>query len=210
MGDVAQVVEEFIASTQHLPAELFKRLNLMRELDEKSLQISNQLQEDEEDFFESISSSGCLDADEHAMQSQIEEKHKRVNNLCTEKLLLAHQTYDVLDKCITRLDQDLKRCESLLPPTTRAARVKTEEEESEEGEDQEMPVDPDEPVFCICRKVSFGRMIQCENSNCPYEWFHFSCVGLSAAPRGSWHCTHCRKQIQGTPEKKQKREQPEK
>lgn len=28
------------------------------------------------------------------------------------------------------------------------------------------------------RKVSFGRMIGCDNENCPTEWFHFPCVGL--------------------------------
>ncbi|VDP10369.1 unnamed protein product [Soboliphyme baturini] len=55
----------------------------------------------------------------------------------------------------------------------------------------DMPVDPHEPVYCVCRQVSFGEMIACDNSNCPVEWFHLPCVGLSSAPKGKWFCPTC-------------------
>jgi hypothetical protein len=38
--------------------------------------------------------------------------------------------------------------------------------------------DPNEPKYCTCRRVSFGRMVACENPDCTVEWFHFGCVGL--------------------------------
>merc|ERR1712168_1452462 len=44
----------------------------------------------------------------------------------------------------------------------------------------DMPVDPNEPTYCVCRQVSFGQMVMCDNSECPIEWFHFGCVGLEA------------------------------
>ncbi|CAJ0756153.1 1534_t:CDS:2, partial [Entrophospora sp. SA101] len=52
-------------------------------------------------------------------------------------------------------------------------------------------VDPNEPVYCICRQVSFGEMIGCDGENCPIEWFHLDCVDLKAVPEGRWYCEHC-------------------
>jgi hypothetical protein len=98
----------------------------------------------------------------------------------------------------------------------------------------DMPVDPNEPTYCLCHQVSFGEMIGCDNpevsefatilsavslcilrpshiitfcilqrwtmldnilllyalqvfySQCPIEWFHFQCVGLTSKPKGKW------------------------
>lgn len=58
-----------------------------------------------------------------------------------------------------------------------------------------LPVDPDEPTYCICGQVSFGDMIACDNENCEGgEWFHYQCVGLSSEPRvkGKWYCPSCK------------------
>ena len=48
-----------------------------------------------------------------------------------------------------------------------------------------------EPLYCYCRQVSFGEMVGCDGENCPYEWFHMECVGLTAPPKGSWYCDEC-------------------
>lgn len=53
---------------------------------------------------------------------------------------------------------------------------------SQEAEDE---------VYCSCRQVSFGNMIACDNDNCPYEWFHWDCVGLVEPPQGKWYCPTC-------------------
>jgi hypothetical protein len=58
--------------------------------------------------------------------------------------------------------------------------------------DQDMPVDPNEPTYCVCQRVSFGEMVCCDAPDCPTEWFHFECVGLSATPKGKWYCSDCR------------------
>jgi hypothetical protein len=57
----------------------------------------------------------------------------------------------------------------------------------------DLPVDPNEPVYCYCRQVSYGQMIACDNEGCQREWFHFTCVGLTAEPKGKWYCPDCRK-----------------
>lgn len=55
----------------------------------------------------------------------------------------------------------------------------------------EMPIDPNEPTYCTCGRVSFGEMIGCDNPECPIEWFHFECVGLSGPVKGKWYCPEC-------------------
>ncbi len=91
------------------------------------------------------------------------------------------------------------------------------EVEMEEVDDEGNPIDPNEPRYCVCNGVSFGVMIQCENSsevctmaighsslacvanecvqNCKYEWFHIECVGLADIPARTtkWYCPDCRR-----------------
>ena len=31
--------------------------------------------------------------------------------------------------------------------------------------DSDLPVDPNEPVYCTCKRVAFGDMIGCDNTN---------------------------------------------
>ncbi|KAK6032775.1 hypothetical protein OSTOST_01027, partial [Ostertagia ostertagi] len=47
-----------------------------------------------------------------------------------------------------------------------------------------MPDQQDDPIYCTCKQMSFGKMISCENPSCEIEWFHYSCVGLSKEPEG--------------------------
>ncbi|KXJ10556.1 inhibitor of growth protein 3 [Exaiptasia diaphana] len=55
--------------------------------------------------------------------------------------------------------------------------------------------DPDEPRYCLCNQVSYGEMVGCDNNDCPIEWFHYGCVGLTDAPKGKWYCPQCASQI---------------
>lgn len=64
-------------------------------------------------------------------------------------------------------------------------------EETPPRED-EIPIDPDEPTYCLCDQISYGEMILCDNDLCPIEWFHFSCVALATKPKGKWFCPKCR------------------
>ncbi|KXT01242.1 hypothetical protein AC578_3802 [Pseudocercospora eumusae] len=51
----------------------------------------------------------------------------------------------------------------------------------------------DETLYCFCKKVSYGDMVGCDNDNCPYQWFHYKCVGVTEEPTGEWLCPECRK-----------------
>lgn len=62
---------------------------------------------------------------------------------------------------------------------------------------EDMVPDPDEPTYCYCNQISYGEMVMCESDDCPHnQWFHFTCVGLTEAPSGSWQCPECKKKNQ--------------
>ncbi|KAL1500849.1 hypothetical protein ABEB36_006275 [Hypothenemus hampei] len=55
----------------------------------------------------------------------------------------------------------------------------------------EWTYDPNEPRYCLCNQVSYGDMVACDNEECPSEWFHYPCVGITAPPKGKWYCPQC-------------------
>ncbi|KZV78155.1 hypothetical protein EXIGLDRAFT_62511 [Exidia glandulosa HHB12029] len=67
----------------------------------------------------------------------------------------------------------------------------------------DMPIDPNEPVYCYCRSVSYGAMVACDDDDCPHEWFHLSCTGLDAVPKSKkWYCDVCKPKHEQTRRKK--------
>ncbi len=53
----------------------------------------------------------------------------------------------------------------------------------------------DDKKYCVCQSVSYGDMVACDNESCPYEWFHWNCVGLKSEPVGTWICPVCTKNM---------------
>jgi inhibitor of growth protein 3 len=56
------------------------------------------------------------------------------------------------------------------------------------GSDEE---DEEGKKYCLCQHVSYGDMVACDNPDCPFEWFHWNCVGLKSEPQGRWFCPEC-------------------
>merc|ERR1719186_2159113 len=61
----------------------------------------------------------------------------------------------------------------------------------DESEHIEKDVDDVGKLYCVCRKPESGDMIACDNLQCPTEWFHFECVGISETPIDDWLCEDC-------------------
>lgn len=59
----------------------------------------------------------------------------------------------------------------------------------------EPAIDPNEPVYCYCKQVSWGEMVACDGPNCSREWFHLACVNLTSPPEGKWYCNDCKNKI---------------
>jgi len=188
---------------------------------------------------------------------KIQTMFSKAKNFGDEKVGIAIQTYELVDKHIRRLDADLAKFEAEMKEKGRLSQTETEDEENaaEEAEKAkkrkkkkevvakkksvkeetkkkgskkkpsvkegkaassanadnmlgslsptgtgplppgmlpvpqevlDMPVDPNEPTYCLCQQVSYGEMIGCDNNDCPIEWFHFGCMGLTQKPKGKW------------------------
>ena len=51
-------------------------------------------------------------------------------------------------------------------------------------------------TYCWCHGGESGKMVACDNTRCPIEWFHFNWVGLTRKPRGKWYCSEsCKNNI---------------
>ncbi|XP_036617211.1 inhibitor of growth protein 4 isoform X5 [Trichosurus vulpecula] len=195
---------------------------------------------------EYMSSARSLNSEEKlALLKQIQEAYGKCKEFGDDKVQLAMQTYEMVDKHIRRLDTDLARFEADLKEKQiessdydsssskgkkkgrvqkekKAARARSKGKNSDEEAPKaaqkklkfvrtspeygmpsvtfgsvhpsdvlDMPVDPNEPTYCLCHQVSYGEMIGCDNPDCSIEWFHFACVGLTTKPRGKWFCPRC-------------------
>merc|ERR1712080_146562 len=165
--------------------------------------------------------------------TKIESTFQKSKEYGDDKVQLAMQTYEMVDKHIRRLDSDLTRFEEELKQQQQQELVQSGEEETRKRKHEksegvrkkrrgkkelmddeaaspslsssatplitmttdmnvlDMPVDPNEPTYCLCHQVSYGEMIGCDNKDCLIEWFHFGCVGLTTKPKGKWYCPKC-------------------
>ncbi|XP_056432018.1 inhibitor of growth protein 2 [Gadus chalcogrammus] len=82
-----------------------------------------------------------------------------------------------------------------------AKKKKRKAKQERDASPVDFAIDPNEPTYCLCEQVSYGEMIGCDNEQCPIEWFHFSCVGLTYKPKGKWYCPKCRGDSEKTMDK---------
>ncbi|KAI5859380.1 hypothetical protein GGS23DRAFT_586183 [Durotheca rogersii] len=104
-----------------------------------------------------------------------------------------------------------KKTRNSNPRKEKGTSQQPEPEVEVEVDDDGNVIDPEEPRYCLCNRVSFGTMIQCDNvdvsaretsvtpaceddktrnkrltaprvQNCKQEWFHLECVELSEIP----------------------------
>ncbi|CDY33693.1 BnaC04g29580D [Brassica napus] len=111
-------VDDYLEYASTFPAELQRLLNTVRELDERSQSLINQTRQQTKYCLGLASKKGSgnnnhyntgLDDDEtiDKMRKEIESSQENALSLCTEKVLLARQAYDLIDSHLKRLDEDL-------------------------------------------------------------------------------------------------------
>ncbi|CAH4030149.1 inhibitor of growth protein 5 [Pieris brassicae] len=264
----ALYLEHYLDSLQHLPIELQRNFKLMRDLDDRAHGLMRTIDLMADELLPNIPKM-----DEETKKEKvntIQGLFNKAKEYGDDKVQLAIQTYELVDKHIRRLDSDLARFESeiqekvmssraaqqaaseqeVTPTTVKKGRKKNKSsdksvsstgkkkrqgasseddavasgrsaakkkaskkgsggsanptKEQEESGDLDsvagmthpsdvldMPVDPNEPTYCLCHQVSYGEMIGCDNPDCPIEWFHFACVDLKIKPKGKWYCPKC-------------------
>ncbi|XP_076472468.1 inhibitor of growth protein 5-like [Babylonia areolata] len=236
----AMYLEQYLDSLESLPAELQRNFNLLRDLDKRTQGVIEELDGMAVNYLKSV--SGLTPEKRRQQLGSIQQLFNKGRVFCDDKVQLAMQTYELVDKHIRKLDADLARFEADLkdknagllkeatdvPVSTdkkkgekdkkkRKSIKETFEDEipkkkKKKGQAQpeeaavqgfplsivahpsdvlDMPVDPNEPTYCLCQQVSYGEMIGCDNPDCPIEWFHFACVKLTQKPKGKWFCPNC-------------------
>ncbi|XP_011295578.1 inhibitor of growth protein 5 isoform X2 [Musca domestica] len=257
---------------ESLPTELERNFKLMRKLDDRAQTAMKSIDSHAKEFMRKLADNSSQMSEEERKERlrDIQQLFVKAKEYSDDKVQLAIQTYELVDKQIRRLDNDLARFEGEIQEKASSTRGKSEEAQVKKGrkktkdakatgkkkritssddeannsataaaaaaggqggkkkkqkvnqeketrkggqkknvdlDDSEkeschtaathpsdvldMPVDPNEPTYCLCHQVSYGEMIGCDNPDCPIEWFHFACVGLTIKPKGKWFCPKC-------------------
>ncbi|MBN3308490.1 ING4 protein, partial [Amia calva] len=216
----------------------------MRDLDQRTEDLKGQIDGLAREY--TVNARALSSEQKLSLLRQIQQAYSKSKEFGDDKVQLAMQTYEMVDKHIRRLDTDLarfeadlkekqiessdydstsskgKKTESRGPKEKKVARTRSKVKNSDDdgspknGQKKvklihtaeytspcvsfgtvhpsdvlDMPVDPNEPTYCLCHQVSYGEMIGCDNTDCSIEWFHFACVGLTTKPRGKWYCPRC-------------------
>lgn len=177
--------DHFIDTLDSVPPEVERNFMLIKKLDDQSKEIC-----------EKINDCVCnyKRTRHREKRMKIEEKtnklFKQLNSYADDKFELAYQTYELIDKNIVRLINMAKESAVAAPKDREVGEngiFNIEPELIGFG----MPIDEGEPRYCTCGDYSHGEMIQCNNIECPIEWFHMSCLKMKKAPRGNWYCGQC-------------------
>lgn len=166
--------DTFLESLDHVPPEFERNFNLIKDLDSRSNELIGHINDLLKKYKETRKAR-----DRRDIKAEIDSSMEKMTSYAHDKIELASQTYELIDKNIKSLLVLIQPAESgdstapQVPPG------------------YEMPISDYEPRYCVCRAVSFGEMIACENPECPIEWFHLPCVQLLKAPKASWYCQDC-------------------
>ncbi|XP_073437278.1 inhibitor of growth protein 5 [Dendrobates tinctorius] len=227
----AMYLEHYLDSIENLPCELQRNFQLMSDLDQRTEDKKKEIDALASEYISKVRDFTPEQRVQHLQR--IQNAYSKCKEYSDDKVQLAMQTYEMVDKHIRRLDADLARFEADLKEKiegaefdsssgrgvkknrgqkdkrgSRGRRVSEEDTVKKKklkggpvfsdavlsvhpSDVLDMPVDPNEPTYCLCHQVSYGEMIGCDNPDCPIEWFHFACVDLTTKPKGKWFCPRC-------------------
>uniref|UniRef100_G3PAK5 Inhibitor of growth family, member 5a n=1 Tax=Gasterosteus aculeatus aculeatus TaxID=481459 RepID=G3PAK5_GASAC len=206
-------LEHYLDSIENLPCELQRNFTLMRDLDNRTEEKKGEIDQLAEEYVVKVKNFASEQRVEHLQK--IQNAYSKCKEFSDDKVQLAMQTYEMVDKHIRRLDADLARFEnelkeklelsgyestegrSVKKPETRGLRdkrasrgraKKASDEDSpkkkkiknspelsdallpmQPSDVLDMPVDPNEPTYCLCHQVSYGEMIGCDNPDVMYD-----------------------------------------
>ncbi|XP_044083610.1 inhibitor of growth protein 4 isoform X5 [Neovison vison] len=103
-------LEHYLDSIENLPFELQRNFQLMRDLDQRTEDLKAEIDKLATEY---MNSARSLSSEEKlALLKQIQEAYGKCKEFGDDKVQLAMQTYEMVDKHIRRLDTDLARFEA--------------------------------------------------------------------------------------------------
>lgn len=161
--------DEFFSALGTLPSELVRSLELVRRLDER-VKI---LMEESNGLLGKYKDERGNVMEKNYLRGLLAATQKEALSCSKEKICIVQQVTDTVKTCISLLDQEL----AVMSQDMQKSGADTPGEETGK--------------YCVCQRPSEGLMVACDNPQCPYEWFHFQCVGLQEQPSGQWFCSYC-------------------
>ncbi|XP_013882813.1 inhibitor of growth protein 2 [Austrofundulus limnaeus] len=202
--------EQDMAQRKRLQIQLQRALIISQELGDEKIHVVTQMTELVENRSRQMDShSLCLQEPSEAERVPVEQdsplpertstrRPRRQRNSESRDSTHPSANGSLVDDSVDEL--------SLPPPREKKSKSSKKKKRKAKQERDTSPVDfaidPNEPTYCLCEQVSYGEMIGCDKDQCPIEWFHFSCVGLTYKPKGKWYCPKCRGDNEKTMDKK--------
>lgn len=100
----------YFVGLEHLPIELQRNFTLMRDLDARAQGISKDIDKRADEYLKNIKTESAEKKKEQL--KQIQSLFNKAKEYGDDKVQLAIQTYELVDKHIRRLDSDLARFEA--------------------------------------------------------------------------------------------------
>lgn len=218
--NAAHVLDDFLESLDHPTEEIRARLVHITEIDVQFEEARKALFK-KRNLSLRAEEKGLDSQLQAALLRRTERDQHKLTALLHEKISLERRLLQIVQSHLTRLEgrmRSLGESESsflnpysalidVVPPAHAAnVQIQISNNDLNNRRNLSQPrkrvaldaaeiIDPNEPVYCTCRQVSFGDMIACDEASCTIEWFHYGCVGLTAPPEGRWFCSQCRERL---------------
>ncbi|CAG8508703.1 3685_t:CDS:2, partial [Acaulospora morrowiae] len=180
-------LEDYIDTLETLPADMQRSFTLLKQLDANAQDELDKVAELSRRLAQNISE---LSPENRIDQlRKISDDLCMTWKFAEERVSIAMSAYESVDMHIRRLDDDLKKLEDTLmtgPSKThettddviqeeknsRKRAVKNDEKAKKRAVNgdlkqiqtvEDMPIDPNEPLYCYCNNVSYGEMVACDN-----------------------------------------------
>ena len=193
------MMEMLIDDTRNLPKDVVRGLRELRKKDTVSKALSTEVNKEEKTLLELVKNyhkekdRSFDDTPLIARAMELKRKRKELVDLLDDQMKAAQTIYEGVDTKIGDFDVKTKDFKHLFTIDAHgSAQGKKKKKKAALVLDEPgISMDPNEPVYCFCRRISFGDMVGCENPDCTVEWFHFGCVGLTEEPK-VWYCDDCK------------------
>ena len=183
-------IQRCLIKSQELGDEKLQHVSHMMDMvDTKSRQVEIEME------------SAELRSDQAAslqLKQEIQDEHDTIQRT-GEKIKTTRNRRKLHEK--VKPEQDAENSEKISnsadnPKPPKKKKIPRKKKKENNSPTPDIPIDPNEPTYCLCNQVSYGEMIGCDNEGCEIEWFHFQCVNLTSKPKGKWYCPKCSQERQ--------------
>lgn len=120
-------LEHYLDSLETLPGELKRNFTMMQDMDRRNKDIMIQIDGASDEYLRKV--RDLSPPKRKAEMEKIQQMFKKAKELSDDKVNIAVQTYELVDKQIRKLDSDLAKFESEMKDNGRLSHTEDEEEE---------------------------------------------------------------------------------